>query len=287
MQQRRIGERYVSAIGLGGMPMSRDGRGDEAQSIATVLAALDAGITFIDTANSYHLAGEQPGHNERIIGKALREAGAAADRVLVATKAGRYQTSAGEFASEGRPEQIRAAFEASLKALGVDRIGLYQFHRPDVDVPYAESIGAFRDLLDEGLVEMVGISNANAEQIDVANEVLGGRLASVQNRFSPVAREEMSILKKTAAEDIAFLAYSPLGGIAAARSGQLGDDTGAFERVAAERGVSPFQVALAWELAQSPTVIPIPGASRAATIVDSAKAADLVLSAEELALLNA
>ena len=147
-------------------------------------------------------------------------------------------------------------------------------------------MGAIRDLLDDGVIEMAGISNASVEQIRQAQEILGGRLVSVQNQFSPTHRVTLPELELCAELDLAFLPWSPLGGIGRARSGDLGEQYAAFEKVAANHGVSPFQVVLAWELALSPTVIPIPGASRPASIKDSARASELALTPEEVALLS-
>jgi aryl-alcohol dehydrogenase-like predicted oxidoreductase len=167
----------------------------------------------------------------------------------------------------------------------VEAIGLYQFHRPDPQVPYAESVGAIRDLLDEGVIQLAGISNASVAQIDEANQILGGRLVSVQNQFSPAFRSTLPELEHCAKLGIAFLPWSPLGGIR--NAGDLGGRHDAFAQVAADHQVSPQQVALAWELALAPIVIPIPGASRPASIQDSVLAADLVLTADELARLSA
>ncbi|WP_225752870.1 aldo/keto reductase [Actinotalea sp. Marseille-Q4924] len=285
MQQRTIGDRTVSAIGLGGMPMSIEGRPDEARSIATIHAALEAGVTLVDTADAYHLDPTDVGHNELLIAKALRLAGSAADDVLVATKGGHRRPGDGSWYVQGDPAYLRKACEASLQRLDVEAIGLYQFHRPDPAVPYEESVGAIRDLLDEGKIVMAGVSNADPEQIRLAQEVLGGRLVSVQNQFSPAFRSSEAELDLCAELGIAFLPWSPLGGIS--RAGELGDRHAAFAEVAAERGVSPYQVVLAWELAKAPVVIPIPGASRPESIQDSARAADLELGAEELARLDA
>lgn len=285
MQQRTLGDRTVSAIGLGGMPMSIEGRPDEARSIATIHAALDAGVTFIDTADAYHQDPTDVGHNELLIAKALRLAGASADDVLVATKGGHRRPGDGSWYVQGDPAYLKKACEASLQRLDVEAIGLYQFHRPDPAVPYEESVGAIRDLLDEGKIRMAGISNANPEQIRLAQEVLGGRLVSVQNQFSPAFRSSEPELELCAELGIAFLPWSPLGGIS--RAGELGQRHAAFAEVAAGRGVSPYQVTLAWELAKAPVVIPIPGASRPQSIQDSAAAADLELTADELARLDA
>ncbi|RKN07018.1 aldo/keto reductase [Streptomyces radicis] len=284
MHSRRIGDAEVSAIGLGGMPMSIEGRPDEARSLATIHAALDAGVTFIDTADAYHRDADEVGHNETLIAKALASHGAGAD-VLVATKGGHLRPGDGSWTLDGSPEHIKRACEDSLRRLGVEAIGLYQFHRPDPEVPYAESVGAVRDLLDAGKIRFAGISNADPGQIREANEVLGGRLVSVQNQFSPAFRSSEPELRLCDELGIAFLPWSPLGGIASA--GALGSRFAPFARVAEVHGVSPQQVSLAWMLAKSPVVVPIPGASRPETIRDSVNAADLTLTADELAELDA
>src|SRR2546423_1658016 len=225
MQTRTIGDRSVSAIGLGGMPLSIEGRPDAERATRTVHAALDAGVTLIDTADSYHLNAGEVGHNERLITQALATYGGDLSEVLVATKGGHLRPGDGSWTLDGSPEHLRAACEASLKALGVDAIGLYQFHRPDPKVPYAESIGAMKELRDAGKVRMVGISNANVDQIRLSIELLGGvgadGLASVQNEFSPAFRSSEGELAFCAGVGVAFLPWSPLGGI---RSGpRLGD----------------------------------------------------------------
>src|ERR1700733_3779165 len=189
MRNRTIGGRTVSAIGLGGMPMSIEGRPGEDRSIATIHAALDAGVTLIDTANAYHLNAGETGHNERLIAKALASYPGDTSDVLVATKGGHVRPGDGSWHVDGSPAHLRQAAEASLKALGVDVIGLYQFHRPDPKVPYAEAVGVLKELLDDGKIRLIGISNATIAQIDLAREILGEQnLASVQNQFSPAFR---------------------------------------------------------------------------------------------------
>jgi aryl-alcohol dehydrogenase-like predicted oxidoreductase len=285
MQTRRIGGTSVSAIGLGGMPMSIEGRPDDrSRSIATIHAALDAGITLIDTADAYHIDGTDIGHNETLIAEALAAYGGDTSDVLVATKGGHTRPGGGSWDLDGSPEHLRAACEESLKRLGVAAIGLYQFHRPDPKVPYAESIGAIRDLLDDGKIRMAGISNANPEQIRLANEILGGRLASVQNQFSPAFRSSEPELTLCAELGIAFLPWSPLGGISKAE--ELGSKHATFQEIAAAHDVSPQQVTLAWMLAKGPHVIPIPGSSRPETIRASADAVHLALSPDEMAALD-
>ena len=283
MQQRTIGNRSVSAIGLGGMPMSIEGRPDRNRSIAAVHAALDAGVTFIDTANAYHVHADETGHNEELIAEALREYDGDTSNVLVATKGGHIRPGDGTWIVNGNPDYIRGAAEESRRRLGVERIGLYQFHRPDPAVPYEDSVGALRDLLNDGVIEMAGISNANPEQIRIAQDVLEGRLVSVQNQFSPRFRSSEPELELCDELGLAFLPWSPLGGIG--RSG-AGAGFEAFQTIADARGISPQVVTLAWELAKGPHVIPIPGASRPESILDSVTAVDVELTEEELALLG-
>jgi aryl-alcohol dehydrogenase-like predicted oxidoreductase len=254
VQQRTIGNVTVSAIGLGGMPMSIEGRPDRERSIATIHASLDAGVTFIDTADAYHRDANEVGHNEELIAEALKSHAAGKD-VLVATKGGHLRPGDGSWTQNGHPDYLKDAARASAKRLGVESIGLYQFHRPDPEVPYAESIGALKELLD-------------------------GRLVSVQNQFSPAFLSSRDELRHCAEIGVAFLPWSPFGGIK--KAGDFGSDHSAFQEVADARGVSPHQVALAWHLAQAPVVVPIPGASRPESAKNSAEAADLELTDDEL-----
>ncbi len=284
MQQRKIGPRSVSAIGLGGMPMSIEGRPDTERSHATIHAALDTGVTLIDTADAYHRDAAEVGHNEELIAAALRSYGGDTSDVLVATKGGHLRPGDGSWTKNGRPEYLKEAAKASARRLGVEAIGLYQFHRPDPEVAYADSVGALADLLDEGVIQLAGISNASVAQIDEANEVLGGRLVSVQNQFSPTFPSSRGELDHCAELGIAFLPWSPLGGIG--RTASVGESHPAFQRLADERGVSLQQLILAWELALAPVVVPIPGSSRPASITDSARAADFELTAADVTALN-
>ncbi len=286
MRTGSIGNTKVSAIGLGGMPMSIEGRPDRRRSLATIHAALDAGVTLIDTADAYHLHADEVGHNESLVAEALGSYAGDASDVLVATKGGHLRPGDGSWTIDSSPQHLREACEASLRRLGVDAIGLYQLHRPDTSgVPYEESVGAIAGLLDEGKIRMAGISNASPDQIRTAQEVLGGRLASVQNQYSPAYRSSEPELRLCDEMGIAFLPWSPLGGIS--KAAELGSRFAAFQEVADAHGVSPQQVTLAWMLAASPVVIPIPGSSRPETIQDSARAADLELGADELQRLTA
>jgi aryl-alcohol dehydrogenase-like predicted oxidoreductase len=276
-QTRKLGDADVFPIGLGGMPMSLSGRPSEEQALATIHAALDAGVNLIDTADAYSAGAEDFGHNERLIAKALD---GRRDGVIIATKGGHTRTPDGGWEKDGSPEHLKRACEASLKALGTDRIDLYQYHRPDPNVPYAESIGALKELQDEGKVRWIGISNADTDQIEEARSIVD--IVSVQNQLSleygsPIDKGEVDLCERNG---IAFLPWSPFGGISKAA-----DSPGTHDpvRAAAEaHGVSPQQVVLAWLLALSPIMIPIPGASRPESITDSAKAVGLELTHEEL-----
>jgi aryl-alcohol dehydrogenase-like predicted oxidoreductase len=282
VQERSINERAVGAIGLGAMPMSLENRPKEAQSIATIHAAIDAGITLIDTADSYSISVEEHGHNERLVARALKMRPSDREQMFVATKAGQYRPGDGTWRRDGRPERIKSACEKSLRALEVDAIDLYQFHRPDPEVPYAESLGAFKELRDEGKVRLVGISNVTIAQIEEALSVV--EIATVQNEFSPRYRSSEEELRHCEKRGIAFLPWSPLGGMR--RAADLGSRHETFAEVASAHGVSPQRVALAWELALSPVVIPIPGATRPETITDSARAADLQLHPDDVQRLS-
>ena len=284
MHLRQIGDTKVSAIGLGGMPMSIEGRPAESRSIATIHAALDVGITLIDTADAYHLGADEVGHNESLIARSLASYGGDTSEVLVATKGGHLRPGNGSWTLDGSPDHLRRACDASLRRLGVDAIGLYQFHRPDPSVPYEDSIGAIRDLLDEGKIRMAGISNADPDQIRTAQQILGGRLVSVQNQYSPAFRSSEPELRLAESLGIAFLPWSPLGGIK--NAADLGTTYRAFAQVAREVDATPQQVALAWMLATASTVIPIPGSSRPETIRASAEAVDLVLTPEQIGRLT-
>ena len=280
MEQRRVGSRTVSAIGLGAMPMSVREQNDEDRALRTVARALELGVTLIDTADAYSPDEATFGHNEVLMAKALREYGAA-DDVLVATKGGHTRRGS-DWELDGRPEYLREACVASLERLGVEQIGLYQHHRPDPAVPYEETMGGLRALLDEGLIAAAGISNADPAQIRSAHSILGDGLVAVQNQFSPKYRSSQPEIDVCAELGLAFLAWSPLGGMSDA-----GSLAGEFASVAAKHDVSPQQVALAWELSLSDVVVPIPGASRPESVEDSVGAVDLELDDEDLARLSA
>ncbi len=276
----RLGATPLFRIGLGTMPLSVPDRPDEAQSIRTIHAAIDAGVNLLDTADAYSDGEEDVGRGERLIAKALRDV-PAADRPLVATKGG-HTRPGGRWELDGRPEYLRAACEASLRALDTDAIDLYQLHRPDPATPFAESVGALRDLREEGKVRHVGLSNVTVAQLEEAEAIVP--IAAIQNELSlsylsPIGKAEVAACGE---RGIPFLAWSPLGGASKAKG-----SGGAVERIASERGVSPQRVALAWLLQLSPAVVPIPGSRRPETILDSIRAIELELTPEERARIEA
>ncbi|MFJ2092198.1 aldo/keto reductase [Streptomyces sp. NPDC087901] len=289
MRQRTIGDSTVGAIGLGAMPLSIEGRPDEQRAIATVHAALDAGVTLIDTADSYHWHAGERGHNELLVARALRSYRGDTSGVLVATKGGRGRPGDGSWTVTGTPEHLKRAAQDSARRLGGESLGLFQLHKPDLAVPWADSVGALRDLLDAGTIRAAGISNVTTGQIREAHTILGDGLVSVQNRYSPAVRGSEPELRLSERLGLAFLPWSPLGGITrSSLDGPPGPTSAgtAFHDIAAERGVSPQRVVLAWLLARSPAVIPVPGASRPASIQDSAGAAEIELSEAEAARLD-
>ncbi len=279
MKRRALGKAgpEVFPLGLGGMPMSITGRPSEEQSVRTVLAALEAGMDLIDTADVYCLEDADMGHNERLIAKALKQW--KGKRPLVATKGG-LRRPAGAWTRDARPERMQEACEASLKALGVDVIDLYQLHAPDEKVPFAETLGALADLKKAGKIRQVGLSNVSVEQIRTALPIVP--VATVQNRFNPFFREaeKTGVLKACEELGIGFLAYSPVGG---SRLHKKLPGHPVVRAVAQRLGTSPHGVVLAWVLAKSPNAIPIPGASRPESAASSVAAASVVLSSSDVA----
>ena len=288
MQTRTLGHQQVGAIGLGLMTFDQTGTQPRQQLVDTVRAALDAGVTFFDTADAYGPGDEKgagaQGENERLIASILDELGVR-DQVLLATKGGHVRTDGGDWEVDSSAAHLKKAVDDSLQRIGVDQISLWQHHRPDPKVSYDDVIGTLKEIADSGKVAHIGLSNADPDQIRAAHAVLGDSLVSVQNQFSPAFRSSKPEIDVCTELGLAFLPWSPLGGLSNAK--ELADKHPAFAEIAADRGVSAQQVALAWELAQSPVVIPIPGAKRPSSITDSAAAADLELTDDELARLDA
>ncbi|MDO9486587.1 MAG: aldo/keto reductase [Actinomycetota bacterium] len=292
MPQRAIGDLLVSAVGVGGMPMSFPGNIDKReQTIATLHRALDIGITLIDTANIYAPSANAIGHNEMLVAEALRTYTGPADlnAVLVASKGGITRESGGIFGSDSSPAGLRAACEKSLVCLDVSQIQLYQHHRPDPELDYADQMRTLLSLKEDGLIARIGLSNASKEQIDIAIGILGGPkdngVVSVQNQYSPRFRKQRDALDHCADLGIAYLPWSPLGG--ASEASEVGSKYKDFAEVGEEVGATAQEVTLAWLLAMSPVVIPIPGATRPATVDSIVKSASIVLSPAQQARLDA
>ena len=268
----------VPAVGYGGMHLSLQDRPPEPESLAVIRTALDAGVRLIDTADVYCRDDSDLGHNERLVAEALRGWQGPRDQVLVATKGGLTRPG-GRWERDGRPEHLRAACDRSLRALGVERIPLYQLHAPDDAVPFEDSVGALADLRREGKVRWVGLSNVSVAQIRAAEAIVP--IASVQNRLNPFFREAVGegVVRYCEERGIGFLAYSPTGG---GRLNRKLPDHPVLRPMSARLGVSAHALVLAWVLSKSPAVIVIPSARRAAHALDSVAAGELELSPEDL-----
>lgn len=282
-----VGRHEIGAVGLGLMTFDQSGAQPREQLAATITAAIDAGVVLMDSADAYgpgeELGAEAMGANEQLAASLLDELGVR-DQVLLATKGGHVRTEDGGWALDSSPEHLHAAVDDSLARLGVEQIALWQHHRPDPAVPWDEVVGTLAEIAATGKVAMIGLSNTDPAQIRAAHAVLGDSLVSVQNQFSPAFRSSAPEIEVCAELGLIFLAWSPLGGLGDAK--ELADKHPAFAEVAAGRGVSAQQVALAWELGQSAAVVPITGAKRPSSIIDSAAATDLELSVEEMARLD-
>jgi aryl-alcohol dehydrogenase-like predicted oxidoreductase len=265
-------------VALGSTPFGFAQATADADSIRSLHAAFDAGINVVDTALCYTSL-EEPQHAERVIAEALRTS---AHEVLVATKGGHWRNERGEFPVDGRPETLRRHCELSLKVLGTESIWLYYLHWPDPQVPIEESTGALADLQSEGKIAHIGLSNVDVRQLARARSVAA--IAAVQNPFSLLNRGDRDVLDVCTSNEISFFAYGALGGPGQAK--QLGELLPAAGKVAAAREASPQRVALAWLLAQSPSLVALVGASSPATIHDALAAADLHLDDAQLALLD-
>ena len=271
----------VRAIGLGAMPMSIRKEGpSEDDAIRTIHASLDAGTDFIDTADVYCHDNWDIGRNERLIAKALKSW--TRGKPLVATKGGLTRPG-GAWKRDAHPKSLRAACERSLKALGTDAIELYQLHAPDEKVSYEDTVGTLKRLQEEGKIVHVGLSNVDLAQLDKALAIV--RVESVQNQLNPQDQEDLKsgLVKACAERGVSYLPYCPVGGghghASLAKNPEL-------LKLAKKHGTSPYCVLLAWSLAQGDNVIPIPGASRVESAVDSPKALDVTLSPEDLAVVS-
>ena len=286
----------VSPIGFGAMKLSIDGRPSEREALRVLHGVFDAGITLIDTADVYSFDASDLGHNERLIARALDEWPGERERVLVATKGGSTHPERTRWRPCGRPEHLRAACEASLRALRRERIDLYFLHAVDPEVPYGESLGAIAELVSEGKVRWVGVSNVGPRELDAARRALP--LKAVQNMLNPYQRDALAcdrqgllgrlglgspgVLERCRRHGLAFLAHSPMGSWWSASL----PSHPTVAPIAARHGVSPHAVALAWVLAQGEHVIALPGSRRLDRVHEAVRAADLRLTRDELDALD-
>ena len=264
----------VRRMGYGAMRLTGEGvwgpADDVDNALAVLRAAVEMGVTLIDTANSYG-----PEVNEQYIHDALFPY---ADDLVIATKGGLTRSGPGEWHRNGDPAHLKEQCEGSIKRLGVDAIKLYQLHAPDPEVPYAESIGALADLKREGKIQHIGISNVDSMQLEVASDIV--EVVSVQNRFSVRDRGSLEVLLACERKGIAFLPWFPLV------AGAVEDD-GPIASIAAAHDATVYQIALAWLLARSPVIVPIPGTSSLAHLEENVAAAAIRLNESEMRALEA
>jgi pyridoxine 4-dehydrogenase len=272
-----LGDLAVDRLGFGAMritgpgvwgPPARPPDGPDG-AIALLRRVVELGVNFIDTADSYG-----PDVSEELIARAL----APYDGVIVATKAGLVRPGPGVWNADGRPEHLREALEGSLRRLRREQIDLYQFHRPDPDVPLEESLGVFVEAKRAGKIRHIGLSNVSLEELERALAMT--EIVSVQNRYSALDRHSQQVLEECARRGIAFIPWFPLAAGEATVAG------GALETVARAHGATSGQIALAWLLAVSPAMLPIPGTSRIEHLEENVAAAEIVLSAADLEALS-
>ena len=268
------GELTVRRLGFGAMRITGDGiwgpPKDHDGVIATLRRAVELGINLIDTADSYG-----PYVSEELIAEALHPY---PDDLVIATKGGLTRGGPSQWAPDGRPEHLREACEGSLKRLQVDRIDLYQLHSPDRNVPYEESVGALKELQEEGKIRLIGVSNVSVEQLETAREIV--QVVSVQNRFNLTDRSTEDVLERCEELGLGFIPWFPLA------AGSLAEPAGPLAEIAARHDAAPGQIAIAWLLARSDVMLPIPGTSSVDHLEENIAAAAIELNDEEIAELN-
>ena len=270
-----IGDRRVRRLGFGAMRITGPGiwgpPADHDGAIAVLRRAVELGVNLIDTADSYG-----PHVSEELIAEALYPY---PEDLLIATKGGMTRTGPNQWPRDGSPEHLREACEGSLRRLRLDSIELYQQHSPDEKVPYERSIAALKELQDEGKIRHIGVSNVSVEQLETAREIV--EVVSVQNRFNLTDRHSQDVLERCEELGIAFFPWAPIA------RGELAEPGGPLARIASSHEASPGQVALAWLLARSAAIAPIPGTSSVEHLEENLGAAELQLTADELAELEA
>jgi aryl-alcohol dehydrogenase-like predicted oxidoreductase len=268
------GETTIHRLGYGAMRITGEDiigpPDDEAEAKRVLQQAVDLGVDFIDTADSYG-----PGVSERLIREALAPY---PDDLVVATKGGLLRNTDGDWKPCGDPDYLRNAVLASRDRLGVETIDLYQFHRPDPDTPFEDSVHTLAEMQDEGLVRHVGLSNVSVEQLETAQDIID--VATVQNQYNVADREDEDVLQACENYDIGFIPWFPLA------AGDLGDLETTLEEIAEAHDATRYQVALAWLLQHSPVTLPIPGTSSVEHLEENVAASAIELSDEEMARLS-
>ncbi len=255
-----FGAMRITGAGIWGSPADHD------EAIAVLRRAVELGVDFIDTADSYG-----PFVSEDLIAEALHPY---PESLVIATKGGLTRSGPGVWEAVGRPEYLRQCVEMSLRRLRLERIDLYQFHRVDPQVPIEDSVGALKELQDQGKIRHLGLSNVTVAQLDAASAV--ATIVSVQNRYNATARDADPVLDACAERGLAFIPWAPVG------SG----DVSALASAAARHGVTPSQLALAWLLQRSPVMVPIPGTSSVAHLEENVAAAAIELSPDDITALT-
>ncbi len=295
MQKRNIGTWKIPAMGLGCMPMSGLPHSrihmldDRSGAISVIHTALDAGVRLLDTADIYSAYWNQFGHNELLVAEAVRTWRASAkekSEILIATKGGITRGPGETWGRAASVDYLLRAAEASALRLGVDAIDLWQHHRLDPTIPFETQFENVLVLKERGLVRQIGVSNYNAEQLTRAVKIAGkGGVVSVQNERSPKYRRDEDVLRVCEEHGIAYLPWSPLGGVTDS------DDTRKYsdliKSMAKAKGISPYALTIAWHLHTSPMIIPIPGATKPTSVLDSLSGLDVVLTATEMDHINA
>ena len=268
-----IADLHANRLGFGAMrvcgPQVWGPPKDRGAALEVLRRAYELGYNFFDTADSYG-----PHVDEELIAEALHPY---PKDLVIATKGGLLRPSPPQWVSDARPEHLRKALEGSLKRLRLERIDLYQLHAPDSKVPFADSVGTLAELQRAGKIRHVGISNVTVRQLEEARRICP--IVSVQNEYNIDDRSSENVLKACEKAGIAFLPWYPLGAGAALRSARV-------KKIAARVGATPAQIALAWLLAKSPVMLPIPGTASIAHLEENFAAAKLQLSADDLATLN-
>jgi pyridoxine 4-dehydrogenase len=263
------GDLEVHRLGFGAMRITGEGiwgpPHDPEQAKRLLRRVVELGIDLIDTADSYG-----PEVSENLIADALHPY---PDELVIATKGGLRRTGPGQWPRDARPERLKECCEGSLRRLKLERIDLYQLHSPDPAVPYEESVGALRELRDEGKIRHVGVSNVSVDELERARGIV--EVVTVQNRYNLEDRDSEDVLERCEELGIGFIPWFPLA------TGRLAEPGGPLERIASEHDATPAQVALAWLLARSPVMLPIPGTSSVEHLEENVAATRIELSADE------